>query len=116
MIGLTQHFVRNWQRRKGEGVRPEQIETLLNDAIQVAPSRALANGARRRTLAFYWHPEAQVIIGIDDTNGMAVKVLTPDMEDRGKRYDPKVFRHRCGEDQGRQGGQGIGNVPRLRAV
>jgi hypothetical protein len=88
VLRFSKHFVARWAERKGSLPSLEEVNAILADSLRILRQEALwkrvADGvlARHRQLSHYWCHAAGVILLVDDHAGMAVTVITPDMDDK----------------------------------
>jgi len=79
MLHLTKHFKERWEERVGGAApEPEDVETMIADAIELQKFRNAytPRGRRLTILALYWVPERGVVVKVNEKTRQAVTVVT----------------------------------------
>jgi hypothetical protein len=85
---FSHHFVRRWAERKGGFPSIEEVNSIIASSLRIIKQEVLfrrTSGGklvRRRQLSHFWHHASGVILLVDEDNGIAVTVITPDMPDK----------------------------------
>jgi hypothetical protein len=88
VLRFSKHFVRRWAERSGGLPSIEEINRIIAGSLCILKQRTLygirPDGTKRRhrELSHFWNDEAGVILLIDELDGTAVTVITPDMRDK----------------------------------
>jgi hypothetical protein len=118
VLRLSKHFIRQWALRKGSLPSIEEVNEIINDSLLIMKQqllyRRMNDGvmAKHQELSHYWCHAAAVILIVDDREGRAVTLLTPDMEskfdDGSRRADVgcRVSDVRCRKIDGKGKGNG----------
>lgn len=81
MLRLSRHFVERWKERVGSDAKPDTVTKIVRspETVRVQGCRNLQwlNGDMFRQLAIYWNPGWNVVIKVDEFQGVAVTVLSP---------------------------------------
>lgn len=91
---FTRHFVQRWAERMGGLPSIEEVNALLLGSLRIIKQEVLyrrtPSGAmvRHKGLSHYWSDAAGMIVLVDDYQGIAITVVTPDMKDK---YNPGLL-------------------------
>jgi hypothetical protein len=77
---LSPHFVERWEERVGGVPGIEMVRTIMNDSAPIIDCIEFRDrcGTWRCQPAIYWHPDLQLVLKIDHTNGRAISVMSRD--------------------------------------
>jgi hypothetical protein len=82
---FSKHFVHRWAERKGGLPSIEEVNDILRNSLCIMKQellwRQVDKGVmvRHQELSHYWSHRAGVILLVDDYQGIAVTLITPDM-------------------------------------
>jgi len=85
---FDRHFVQRWAERMGGLPDIEQVNAVLAGSLRIIRQEVLykqcASGClvRHETLSHYWNHAAGIILLVNDHQGKAITLLTPDMADK----------------------------------
>ena len=123
VLRLSKHFIRQWALRKGSLPSIEEVNEIINDSLLIMKQqllyRRMNDGvmAKHQELSHYWCHAAAVILIVDDREGRAVTLLTPDME---SKFDDGSRRAENGSrkigDGGERNGDRTGTADAARII
>ena len=123
VLRLSKHFIRQWALRKGSLPSIEEVNEIINDSLLIMKQqllyRRMNDGVmvKHQELSHYWCHAAAVILIVDDREGRAVTLLTPDME---SKFDDGSRRAENGSrkigDGGERNGDRTGTADAARII
>ncbi len=83
VTALTSHFVRRWRERRGGVPSVERVNHLIRKGQCLKRQKKfyweVAGKVREHsTLAMFWNHQEAIIIWVDEANGKAVTLITPE--------------------------------------
>jgi hypothetical protein len=88
ILRFSRHFVQRWAERKGGWPSIEEVQRIVDDGVRIVKQerlwRRVANGVmvEHHELSHYWCHSAGVILLVDERAGVAVTLITPDMQSK----------------------------------
>ncbi len=77
---LSKHFIENWKTRVGREPNAFFVRRIIRESVRAQHGHDVCDikSGRMlfRVLAIYWHPGLDLIIKVDQTEGVAVTVLS----------------------------------------